>query len=292
VLSASHVKTVGARLGEGPVWVRRDRALWYTDILGRKVHRFCPATGLDDAWDAPAAIGWVLPTTDGDFIAGLAKGIYRFSPGTGKFALFHSVETELPNNRLNDAATDLNGRVWFGTMDDAEVDCSGRFYLLDQGRVSTCAIEPMCITNGPAVSPDGRTLYAVDTQRRALNAYTIGSDGYLSGRRTFLTVSPELGYPDGSICDAAGNVWVAFWQGWAARRYTPDGTLTHEVRFPVANVTKIALGGADGRTAFATTASKGLSPEALAQQPMAGDLFTFDVDVPGNPVREIHIPLL
>lgn len=66
-----------------------------------------------------------------------------------------------------------------------------------------------------------------------------------------------------------------------ARRYAPDGTLIEQVRFPVANITKIAFGGDDLRTAFATTARQMLSAEEIARQPQIGDLFQFRVDVPG-----------
>ena len=34
-----------AELGEGPVWVERDQALWFTDIKRRKVHRYTPSSG-------------------------------------------------------------------------------------------------------------------------------------------------------------------------------------------------------------------------------------------------------
>jgi sugar lactone lactonase YvrE len=44
--------------------------------------------------------------------------------------------------------------------------------------------------------------------------------------------------------------------------------------FPVANITKIAFGGPDLRTAYATTAAKGLSEERAAQPWRA--LFAFD----------------
>jgi sugar lactone lactonase YvrE len=50
---------------------------------------------------------------------------------------------------------------------------------------------------------------------------------------------------------------------------------------PAANVTKLAFGGPDMTRAFVTTARKGLDAAALAAQPLAGDLFAFDVDVPG-----------
>ena len=67
------------------------------------------------------------------------------------------------------------------------------------------------------------------------------------------------------------------------RRYDPAGKLMREIRFPVANVTKIAFGGEDLRTAYATTARKGLDMTALTKQPLAGDLFAFDPGVAGLP---------
>jgi sugar lactone lactonase YvrE len=70
------------------------------------------------------------------------------------------------------------------------------------------------------------------------------------------------------------------------RRYAPDGTLLETVKLPVSNVTKIAFGGPDLKTAYVTTARKGLDAAALAAQPEAGDLFAFDVEVPGLPVTE------
>ncbi len=101
----------------------------------------------------------------------------------------------------------------------------------------------------------------------------------------FLSFGEDDGYPDGAICDAEGGIWLGFYGGWEARRYAPDGTLTKCVRFPVANVTKIALGGPDGLTAWATTARQGLDNTALSQQPLAGDLFTFRADIPATPLH-------
>lgn len=288
-LEARPAASVGAMLGEGPVWVERDAALWFVDIKAPRVHRFDPASGRLDAWAAPAEVGWVLPVDNGGFIAGLATGLHCFSPEDGRFALHAEVEPHLPGNRLNDAAIDPAGRIWFGSMDNAEAAATGSLYVHEHGRVRDSGVEPVVITNGPAIAPDGRTLYAVDTLGRTIDAYTVAPDGELHDRRRFLTIDPALGHPDGAIADAEGGIWVGFFGGWAARRYAPNGTLTHEVRFPVANVTKVALGGPDGRTAYATTARKGLDAAQLAAQPLAGDLFTFPVDVPGVPVRPVGL---
>jgi sugar lactone lactonase YvrE len=98
----------------------------------------------------------------------------------------------------------------------------------------------------------------------------------LSGKRLYLKFDARHGWPDGSTLDAEGCLWVAFFGGWCVRQYSPDGLLLQEVRLPCANVTKVAFGGPDLRTAYVTTARKGLDAGALAAQPLAGSLFAFD----------------
>jgi D-xylonolactonase len=280
---------IGAMLGEGPVWVDRDRAVWFVDIKAPCIYRFEPGRGRLDQWSAPAEIGWVLPTRDAAFVAGLPDGIHQFHPASGRFAAHVRVEHP-SHNRLNDATVDARGRIWLGTMDNLERDATGRFYRYQRGQLRDTGIEPMCITNGPAVSPDAKALYSVDTVAGTIDAWSIGDDGSLHDRRRFATIDASDGHPDGVTCDAEGGVWLGLWGGWCARRYSADGKVTQNVRLPVANVTKIALGGPDLRTAYATTARKGLDAAALAQQPQAGDLFSFRVDVPGVPPPLADVP--
>lgn len=287
--TATPLARVGAVLGEGPVWLADDAALWFVDIKGRRVHRLDPASGRLDGWDAPDQVGWVLPASDGGLVAGLPGGLHRFDPARDSWTPYRSLDDEPATNRLNDAAVDPFGRLWFGSMDDGEAAATGRLYRHDAGGIADSGVAPVVITNGPAFAPAGRSLYTVDTLGRRIDVHPVGADGTLGEARRFLDVHPSLGHPDGAICDAEGGVWIAFFGGWAARRYSPDGVLTHEISFPVANVTKIAIGGPDGRTAYATTARKGLDAAALAAQPHAGDVFSFPVDVPGVPVRPVLV---
>lgn len=275
---AVHFHPLRAELGEGPIWDAQRKLLWCVDITAPTLHALDPVTGTRRSWKAPRKIGWILPQASGGLIAGLADGLYHFDAGDGSFHPAAKVEPHLPSNRLNDAALAPDGTIWFGTMDDREAEATGRFYSYD-GNVRECGLAPMCITNGPAVSPDGRTLYTVDTRAREIWASTIRGGGGLSEHRLFASIAAGEGWPDGVTCDAEGSVWLGLWDGWCARRYDPAGNVTSEVRFPVANVTKIAIGGSDGRTAFATTARKGLNAAALEAQPLAGDLFSFKVDI-------------
>jgi sugar lactone lactonase YvrE len=278
------VAAVGATLGEGPVWVDADKALWFVDIKAPAIHRFDPARGDVTSWSAPSQVGWVLPHRDGGMIAGLQTGLGRFDPGTGKFDRIATVEPALPGNRLNDATTGPDGRLWFGSMDDAEAAASGHIYRADAAGIARVA-GGIAITNGPALSPDGALLYHHDTLGRRVFVSRVDDDGALHDTRVFAEI--DAGYPDGPTVDAEGGLWVALFAGWGVRHYAPDGRLIETVRFPVANVTKIAFGGPDLCTAYATTATKGLSPAERAAQPLAGNLFAFDPGVAGQPVAPI-----
>ena len=272
-----------ATLGEGPVWDAAGSVLWFVDIKQRAIHRLDPLSGEAKAWPAPAQVGWVIPREDGTLLAGLQTGIANFDPSSGEFSLVADVEPQLPGNRLNDACSASDGSVWLGSMDDGESAQTGRFYRWDGKHAMPVAIDPVCITNGPALSPDQRTLYHVDTVGGIVHASSLGEGEEIMSTRIFAVIDPADGHPDGCSTDSAGNVWLGLWGGWRARLYAPDGSILREVRLPASNVTKIALGGPDLKTAFVTTARAGLDDAALADQPEAGNVFAFPVEVAGLP---------
>lgn len=274
---------IHAELGEGPVWVERDSTLWFVDIKRHQVHRFDSASGDKKSFTAPEQVGFVFPAESGGFIAGLQSGLHHFDEQSGKFELIVEVEPYLPTNRLNDGVVDPQGRLWFGTMDDGEKAKTGAFYCFAEGRLMRTHVDNIAITNGPCVSPDGRFLCLVDTLKGTIDRAKIGDDGTLGDPQPFVKIDPKDGHPDGPTIDSEGCVWISLYAGWEARRYSPQGELLETVRFPVANITKLAFGGEDLRTAYATTARQMLSEEEIARQPQIGDLFAFTVHVPGVP---------
>jgi sugar lactone lactonase YvrE len=278
---------VQATLGEGVLWDAPRQLVWFVDIKGHRIHRCDPLGGNRRSWNAPGQVSFVVPATDGGVVCSLEDGLYRFDDASGAFIPLAKVEADVPGNRFNDGHVDAQGLLWFGSMDDAEEQASGALYRFDGTSVRRMD-DGYIITNGPAVSADGHTLYHTDTLDKRIYAFDLADDGSLSNKRTFVEIEGG-GYPDGMAVDARGHLWVCTFGGWRIDRFDPTGRKVGEVRFPCANITKLAFGGDDLRTVYATTARKGLSPEDLAAQPLAGGLFTFRADVAGLPQHQLRV---
>jgi xylono-1,5-lactonase len=287
-MSVECIWPVAAKLGEGPFWSARDSAVWFVDIKGRRIHRCNENGGDQHSWDAPEEIGFVVPTTGHRMIAGMKSGLYAFDVHSGEFSLLALVDSHQPGNRLNDACVDEAGRLWFGSMDNAETAPTGSLYRFDNDGLRRCD-EGYVITNGPAVCPQSCTLYHVDTLERVIYAFDLDERGAITNKRPFVCIEKPNAYPDGPVVDSEGCVWIALYGGWGVHRYSPRGELLQTIDLPVAACTKVAFGGADLRTMFITTSWKNLNDSERAQQPLAGGLFRVRVDVPGLPQREVAL---
>ncbi|GBQ67512.1 transcriptional regulator [Ameyamaea chiangmaiensis NBRC 103196] len=273
-----------AELGEGPVWHEVEQALFFVDINGRAIHRLDPATGEKRSWTVPGRPGFVVPTPTRLLLCGMQDGLHWFDPATGTCDLDTVVEPERPGNRLNDGWVDPTGRLWFGTMHDAESEPTGSLYSVAHGADGKLHVvrhdEGYVVTNGPTVSPDGTTLYHNDSANQLIYAFDLRPDGQLANRRVFARLAD--GHPDGVVADSAGVLWVGTWQGGRVSRFAPDGTELEPLPIPARNVTKVAFGGADHRTLFITTARKDTDAATLAELPLTGGLFSIRVTTPGQ----------
>lgn len=271
---------VGAELGEGPIWHAATKCVYFVDIRGCRIHRCAEGGSQQRTWAAPGRPGFIVPVAEGGFACALDDGLYRFSDSTGQFTPLRKVEADLPENRFNDGFVDAQGCLWFGSMDAGETNATGALYRINgRGQVS-CADSGYIITNGPAMSPDGKTLYHTDTLAKTVYAFDVQEDGALANKRSFVTIAGG-GHPDGMAVDVLGDVWIALFGGGRIERYSAAGVLTGCVRFPCSNITKLAFGGDDLRTVYVTTAWKGLSLEQRAREPLSGALFTFRSATPG-----------
>jgi sugar lactone lactonase YvrE len=274
------VADVQAVLGEGPIWVAREAALYWLDIKGRKIFRLSEAGELDQ-WPTPFRVGSIAPRANGGFIAGTDQGIAEIDLSSGRLQILFNPEEELASNRFNDGKVDRSGRFWAGTMDDEERRASGALYRFMEDLSWVAVDAGYKVTNGPAFSPDGKRMYHNDSARQVTYVFDIDEAGNAANRRTFLQFGEGDGYPDGMTVDAEGCLWIAFWDGGCVRRYSPDGELLRTVEMPVSRPTSCAFGGSGLDRLYVTSARIGLDETALGMQPNAGGLFLVTPGVQG-----------
>lgn len=272
---------VAATLGEGPVWDARAGALLWVDIADRTLFRWS-ADGGTRQFALADHVCCLAPRASGGFIGGGYAGFLALDAGLAISALGNP-EPHLPGNRCNDGKLDRAGRFWAGTMDRAERADSGSLYRLDPDLRWHRIDSGYLVSNGPAFSRDGRTMYHADSARRIIHAFDLAGDGSASHRRVHLRFAAGQGYPDGMTVDADDCLWVAFWDGACVCRFAPDGQLLAQIPVPVQRPTSLCFGGPALDRLFITSARRGLSPAQLATQRHAGGLFMVRPGVHGLP---------
>jgi sugar lactone lactonase YvrE len=260
-------------LGEGLLWSPSHNAVFWTDILGQKLWRLTLADNAISHWDMPEKIGWVVERQAGGFIAGLQSGFHRVWLDPFGLEPIADPEPELPHNRLNDAKADTLGAIWAGTMPVApgppsQWPASGGLYRLAPDGSITRHDSAITIANGPAFSPDGRTMFHTDSARHTVYRFAIDAAGHPGPRSVHIACDPAAGAPDGMTCDADGGLWIGFYGGARVARYHPDGRFDRAIALPTPQITNICFAGTALTRMFVTSAADG-----LPHDPQAGALF-------------------
>ncbi|MFE5322504.1 SMP-30/gluconolactonase/LRE family protein [Paenibacillus sp. NPDC056579] len=274
-----------ATLGEGPCWDQRSGLLYWVDIKENAVHAYDPHQGTNRTVHLDQMVGAAVARESGGLVLALQHGFHLLDMTTEQLTFLADPEKELTDNRFNDGKCDAAGRFWAGTLSFEEKEPVAALYCLETDGTVRQALDGVIVSNGLGWSPDGRTMYYVDSMTRKVSAFDFEVEtGRLSGRRTIVTIPEGGGFPDGMAVDEEGMLWVAQWDGWQVSRWNPStGEQIGAIRVPAARVTSCAFGGPNNDELYITTARTGLSEESLAGQPLAGGLFRVKPGVAGLP---------
>ncbi len=276
--------------GEAPAWnIARQRLIW-ADIRGPNVHEFNPDDGSDRLWEMPSWIGCQAMTRAGVVVA-LRTGLYHLDIAANTLTQMAMAPFDSRRFIFNDGRCDRRGRFFAGTMfvplePAPDVPHAARgtpLFRYDGGGRWSEATRPVSTANGLAWSPDGRTMYHAGTDVRRIWTYDYDeATGIASNHRLFADLNDSGGAPDGAVVDSEGFYWIALFGGGEVLRFDPDGTLERRIGMPTRYPTMPALGGADLRTMFVTSANWKL-PAAERGHTPDGDLFAFEAPCAGLP---------
>ncbi len=257
----------GAVWSEGPVWMREDDSVLWSDIPNNRMLRWHASTGMTVWRDQAEFTNGHTREADGSLLHcshGL-RAIVRTRFGPEMQPLADEIVVDRHQGRRlnspNDVVVKSDGTIWFtdppyGIVSDVE----GHRADSELGRHQVFRFDPTSgslrmVTdwledpNGLAFSPDESLLYVSDTSAARLDsrrghhhivAFDVVAGGDLANPRVFAVVDPGL--PDGFRLDHHGFVYTSSLD--AVQVYHPDGTRIGRIPVPE-KIGNLTFGGSD-----------------------------------------------
>lgn len=227
----------GFKWSEGPVWLKKEGKLVFSDIPNNAINSWNEKEGLR-LYLRPA--GYTSPTPRGGELG--SNGLVTDSQG--RLVLCHHGDRRIARhegngvyvtladkydgkrlNSPNDLVYKSNGDLYFtdppyglekNVNDPAKELAFQGVYLLSKDGKVTLLTDKMTRPNGIALSPDEKTLYVAQSDSKAAiwMAYDVKDDGTIANGRIFYDVTKMMGQrgrpgaPDGMKVDAKGNLWA------------------------------------------------------------------------------------
>lgn len=262
-------------VGEGPVWDVAEQALYYIDILEKKVLRWDPASGDHREWPVPEMIGSMALREKGGAIVALIDGVHSLDFDSGEVVPLALIESANPEIQLADGKVDRAGRFVFGTSHRKAAEPAGRLFSLGPDGAIAQLDRGLTLANGPCFSPDNRTLYHADSMAHTIYAYDYDLEtGGASNRRPFFETSEFGPIPDGATIDSAGNMWVAICEGGVVLCLSPKGEVKRVIEMPTRLPASCMFFGPDLDRLFVPS----IDPSFLGRQADEGDGWNYVID--------------
>jgi gluconolactonase len=300
------IKILATGLGfpEGPV-VRADGSVILTEIRNGRCSRVTPdgkvsvfsqcGGGPNGLAFGPDGFLYLCNNGGSRYVEGHSMGLgphpdYKFGtveridPKTGEAKLLYKEVNGHKLSAPNDLVFDKDGGFYFtdlGKRYPRHRDHGGVYYAKPDGSLISEIAYPILSPNGCGLSPDGKTLYAADTEGARLWSFEVLGPGKLRPKSEF---APHSGHVvaglsgkarfDSLAVMASGNIAVATLNTGCITEISPKGDIVRSVKMPDAYPTNICFGGPDMRTAFIALSDSGQL--AVMQWPEPGLKLNFN----------------
>ena len=225
---------------------------------------FCCNNGGFSWFEAP---GMLRPSGQAaDYSGGRIEVV---DPATGVVTMLYDHVGEHPLKGPNDIVMDGQGGFWFsdlGKVRARDRDHGGIYWAAcDGSRIVEAAYPVFGGANGIGLSPDGRVVYAAETETGRLWAWDVAGPGGALHKQPWpssnggrmLCQFPGYRRLDSLAVTAAGNICVATLIAGEITTVSPGGEILHVAKMPERWPTNICFGGPDMRTAYITLSSSG-----------------------------------
>jgi len=273
-------------LSEGPLWAHGQ--VHWVDVHAGDVHSATPnadVTTLNSHTrrNVGDVVSAVVSASDGTCLVATRTELQVIGPfGMQRTGVSLSAR---PEQRFNDGACDPHGHFVVGTLTEQPVRPNPlrreSLFLWRAGDEPVVIDNDLTLSNGIGWSPDGATMYNVDTLAGTIWARPWGKEGPKGTRRPLRHMAGCL--PDGLAVDATGALWVAMWGSSSVLRLSPHGDLLGVIETKAPYVSSVAFVGESFDRLLITTARCELNDLERRTDTLSGSLFVADVGVKGLP---------
>jgi sugar lactone lactonase YvrE len=274
-----------ALLGEAPRFLRLGSttpALHFTDLLTGTVFTLAGETAPPSYEFAGETASAIIPLADGRAVIALHRALVVID---AEGAIESRLELELPEGtRLSDATAGPSGHLWLGVVPAGDDPAPG--LLLRLGPDGAHVVRTgLGFSNGIGFTADGTRMLHIDSTPGIL--WSLPHDPVTGelGEPEELYRHAETGALDGLCLDDRDRVWVAVFGGGEVL-CIDGGELVDRVLVPALRVSSCVIVGS---TLYITTARIDAPEEELAEFPLSGSLFRYELDSSSGPVWEGHI---
>ncbi|KRF99328.1 uncharacterized protein Dwil_GK11687 [Drosophila willistoni] len=267
-----------AFLGEGPHWDVARQSLYYVDLERAGIHRYdYKENKVYKAYIENETFATFIIPIEGnkkEFAVGCDRRVSivnwdGVSPGARVVRTLFEVQSDLKDNRLNDAKVDPRGRWFGGTMcrtGNVFIQRKGELYMWQAGGEVNVIKSDVGISNGLAWDEKAKKFYYVDTNDYEVKAfdYNVETGGVCNSTVIYDfrgAKSEDNLQPDGMAIDTDGNIYVATFNGAAVYKVDPrNSELLLKIEIPTKQITSVAFGGPNLDILYVTTAAKHEQP--------------------------------
>ncbi|MFB2830717.1 SMP-30/gluconolactonase/LRE family protein [Aeromonas jandaei] len=280
-------------VGESPFWSNTKKSLYWVDIIGKSLNMFTPTTMQFKNWFFDDFVCGVVPTSNGMLCVALQHDLLQFDAANNCFCKLMEIESNAPQNRINEIKCDTKGRLWIGTMqNNIEADgaiCSitknsGALYLICNNNAIQIETD-IGISNTLAWDDVRNVFYFADSSKDLIWRYQFSPDsGTIMARREYFS-GQGVGFPDGSAIDVDGNLWNARFGAGCIVKIDPKGRLMQKIELPVTNPTSCCFGGENNSILYVTSARVALSEDMLKKNPYEGSIVAIQTNTKGEDTK-------
>ncbi len=288
-MNVSFLDETKCELGEGPTYDQAQDKAWWFDIVGCKLFEHDFAAGATSVTDLPFMASMLGVVDENTQLIAADDGLYIRELLDDRLTMHHPLEAGNPVTRSNDGRVHPSGALWIGTMGRNGERGAGAIYWFFKGELRTLYPE-ITIPNSICFAPDGATAYFTDTVTGLMMRVPVDpANGLPQGKpRVHFDYGVHRSGLDGSVVDAAGNIWNACWGASCINVISAEGVLLRTVPVPVLQPSCPCFVGENLERLLVTTAWQGQDEARRMSDPDGGKtLLLDDIPVSGKPEPRI-----